>query len=72
VVNYIEPSDDEGHYAIVVSLTNNSIMLNDLWNGRRFRMEKNEFLKRWRSQHSHTRGWFVAVSTNEFSSKILH
>ncbi|OGY90746.1 MAG: hypothetical protein A3B31_03750 [Candidatus Komeilibacteria bacterium RIFCSPLOWO2_01_FULL_53_11] len=48
IVNYLEPSDNEGHYAVVVGFRNGSIILNDPWNGRGFKIPLREFLKRWR------------------------
>ncbi|MDP2704742.1 MAG: cysteine peptidase family C39 domain-containing protein, partial [bacterium] len=48
IVNYIEPSNDEGHYAVVVGLSDDYLFLNDPWNGKKFEISREEFLKRWK------------------------
>ena len=48
IVNYVEPSDEEGHYAVAIGVTKTAVILNDPWNGRSFSMPRREFLKRWR------------------------
>src|SRR3989344_2310259 len=50
IINYIEPEEDVGHFAIVLELTKNSIILSDPWHGPKFKITQEEFLKRW---HNH-------------------
>lgn len=50
-VAYVEPEDDESHYAIVVRLTKRDIVMRDPWHGPRFRMTRKAFLPRWRSEN---------------------
>jgi ABC-type bacteriocin/lantibiotic exporter with double-glycine peptidase domain len=47
IINYMEPTDYEDHFAVFVSVGRNFVVLNDPWNGRSFRISKKEFLKRW-------------------------
>ncbi len=48
IVDYLEPSNDEYHYAVVVGETASDFILNDPWNGEDFRINKDEFLARWK------------------------
>jgi ABC-type bacteriocin/lantibiotic exporter with double-glycine peptidase domain len=50
IVNYIEPTDNEGHYAVVVGFRSGRMILNDPYNGKHFRISKRDFLKRWRGE----------------------
>ena len=47
VVNYMEPNDNEDHFALIISIGSKFVVLNDPWNGKSFRVERKEFMKRW-------------------------
>lgn len=68
IVNYIEPSSDEGHYAVVIGYTNSSLILNDPWNGRNFRISQNNFLKRWtdKGKNNLYKNWLMVLSKKDF------
>lgn len=62
IVNYREPADNEGHYAIVVAVTARSVVLHDPYHGPRFRLSQREFMRRWHGQHVHAnRRWLMAI-----------
>lgn len=74
VVNYIEPSDDEGHYAIVVGAERSNLMLNDPHNGKGFQIRVEEFRSRWRSEdprEAQFPKWIMAVTSNKESRKKI-
>lgn len=48
VLVYREPEDNDEHYALCVGLTRRHIILNDPWHGRRFKMKRREFIRRWK------------------------
>lgn len=52
VVNYIEPSHEDGHFAVVKGYNSllGTIILNDPWNGADFTLPEKKFLARWHSQ----------------------
>jgi len=68
VVNYNEPSTNDGHYAVVVGYDRNKIILNDPWNGKNFKMRENEFILRWHDYlNKHTcKKWIMVVSKKDF------
>lgn len=68
VVNYNEPSTNDGHYAVVVGYDRNKIILNDPWNGKNFKMHENEFILRWHDcLNKHTcKKWIMVVSKKDF------
>ena len=68
IVNFIEPSDGDGHYAVVVGYENGELILNDPWNGEGFRMSREEFESSWRSGYEKRRRWFMAVSSGEIGA----
>jgi len=71
IVNYIEPSSDSGHYAVVVGFSPRSkkIILHDPLNGKNFKILEKEFLKRWRSGYNHYRRWLMVVSKKPLTNK---
>lgn len=63
IVNYIEPAEEEGHYAIVVGMTKRYIVLHDPYHGPHFKIALQEFRRRWHGQHKSTnRRWLMAVA----------
>ena len=65
VVNYLEPEADWGHYAVVLELNKNNIILNDPWHGERFSMRLDEFEERWQSGDGKHKKWILAVSKSD-------
>lgn len=66
IVNYIEPTDNEGHFAVVSGITGRSITLNDPWNGRNFKLSQQEFLRRWHDQKNIHHEWIMVVAKEDF------
>ncbi|MFA5173267.1 MAG: papain-like cysteine protease family protein [Candidatus Paceibacterota bacterium] len=62
IVNYIETENNEGHYAVVTGINKGYIVMNDPWYGKNFKMEKGEFVKRWRSEYEESRKWLMVIS----------
>lgn len=61
IVNYIEPSHEDGHYAVVVGLDRKNIILNDPWNGKGFALPRKFFMKRWHGKYEKTKRWMLAI-----------
>lgn len=57
IIEYIEPSENESHHAVVIGFNEKNIILNDPWNGRGFRLPIREFIKRWQKRNC----WFMIV-----------
>ena len=62
IVNYIEPDSDEGHYAVVVDVEEDKIVLNDPWNGEKFKMNLDDFEKRWYGKNGNSKRWIMVIS----------
>jgi len=60
IINFIDPSSEEGHYAVVSGITYSEIILADPWNGRDFRLGFCDFLDRWHSKRSNH--WLMVIS----------
>jgi len=67
LVHYIEPTTDEGHYSVVVGMPEADIVLNDPYNGERFRMTQNAFEKRWKDEDGEFVRWMLAASDESLS-----
>ncbi len=69
IVNYNEPSTNDGHYAVVVGYDRNKIIMNDPWNGKNFKMPENEFILRWHDcLNRHTcKKWIMVISKKDFN-----
>lgn len=68
IVNYIEQSEDEGHFSVVTgfsSLTKN-IILNDPWNGSNLKISEPQFLRRWHGRYDGNHRWLMVVSKKPF------
>lgn len=62
IVNYTEHLHDEGHYAVIVDATNISVVLNDPWHGKNFKVNLETFEKRWHNSTGRSKKWLLAVS----------
>lgn len=57
IICFVEPFDEEPHYAIPVRISKKYIWLRDSWNSQRrrdkksFRMDREDFERRWTNQH---------------------
>jgi ABC-type bacteriocin/lantibiotic exporter with double-glycine peptidase domain len=67
IVNYIEPSENIGHYAVVVDATTHELILNDPQNGKNFKISIPDFEKRWHNITGQSRRWFMVVSPRRIS-----
>ncbi|RJO59401.1 hypothetical protein C4546_02175 [Candidatus Parcubacteria bacterium] len=63
LVKYLEPGENEVHYAIVLGLKRENLILNDPWHGRAYAFPKKAFRLRWRNLKHPKRlsGWFLTV-----------
>lgn len=61
IVNFFEPTDNEGHYAVVANVTASHIILQDPFNGRNFKLTSREFLSRWHNEKNTQKRWLMAV-----------
>jgi len=60
IVNFIEPrGKQEGHYSLVIGMTDTEIIFNDPGYGENFRMGIPEFLSRWRSEFEPFQRWLL-------------
>lgn len=69
LVNYREPSENDGHFAVVAGYDwpEKKLILNDPWNGKNFIISEKSFLNRWHgSYQGHTR-WLMVLSNKPFS-----
>lgn len=61
IVNYIEPTDEDGHYAIVSGITPHNVVLHDPWNGENFKLPHQKFLDRWHDSEGKYERWMMAI-----------
>lgn len=61
IVNFIEPSNDDGHYAVVVGIDDQRVVLNDPWNGKGFKMHISDFKKRWINGFGTSKQWLMTL-----------
>jgi len=72
VVNFREPSSNEGHYAVVRGFKGGKIFLRDPYNGADFSIKTKEFIARWFGYHkSINKNWIMAVSQEKFTKLIF-
>lgn len=61
LVEYIEPSNNEGHYAVMIGHDRGHVTLNDPWNGEHFKLKKSDFVKRWHDESGKFTRWYMVV-----------
>lgn len=68
IVNYIEPSEEEGHFAVVVGYDSllKKVIMNDPWNGRDFKLSEAQFTRRWRSKYDGHHCWLMVADKKPF------
>lgn len=60
MIEFVEPSNEEYHHAVVVGIEGDKIMLNDPWNGKDFTMQIADFEKRWEVRDR----WILTISND--------
>lgn len=60
IVNYTEPFENVGHFAVVVGFERGNIILNDPANGKGFQLSETNILRRWKSGNS--KRWMLIIS----------
>jgi ABC-type bacteriocin/lantibiotic exporter with double-glycine peptidase domain len=67
IINYIDPDNQEGHFAVVVDVTHMYIVLNDPWYGKDFPLPLSYILANWRSYEGDRPQWLLAVSKEKIA-----
>jgi len=67
IVHFVEPSENDNHYAVVVGVDDTHLLLNDPWNGEKITMEIDDFIERWSSEKRTEDNWLMAISRDSFS-----
>jgi predicted double-glycine peptidase len=67
IVNYLEPFENEGHYAVAVGVDGTNIILHDPDHAAHFHMPLIAFAKRWLGHRSKDkkRGWMLVVQRSK-------
>lgn len=66
IVNYIEPSDNDSHYAVVSGVTRKDVILHDPWNGKNFHISRKEFEERWHDGKNIHKKWLMVLAKEKF------
>jgi ABC-type bacteriocin/lantibiotic exporter with double-glycine peptidase domain len=61
IVNYVETGNNEGHYAVVTSLSQGRIRMQDPYHGAGFTMDIGHFVGRWHNERKTVRRWMMDV-----------
>lgn len=65
IVNFIEPSMQMGHFALVVGFENDELILNDPWNGEGFRLTIKDFERSWVGEDIKVSKWLLVASKED-------
>ncbi len=66
VVNYVEPVDNLGHYAILRGIHDGMVQLQDPEHGPRYRVPSSLFSRRWVSGDGKAFRWFLCVRPHKY------
>ncbi|MBI4133230.1 C39 family peptidase [Candidatus Uhrbacteria bacterium] len=62
IVSYLEPTNEERHFAVMAGFGFQSVTLYDPWNGKDFKMSQREFVRRWSSSRNRFPRWILVLS----------
>ena len=70
LINYREPSCEEGHYALVIGIRGKDALLHDPWNGMQFKLPVTDLKRRWLGHRTReeNRGWMMTVMPSDVSA----
>lgn len=68
IVNYREPSQNDGHFAVVAgfSLADRALILHDPWNGKNFSIAERSFVVRWKGKYQGHNKWLMVLNKQPF------
>lgn len=71
IIDYIEPTDDIEHYALVIGHEGDTFIFHDPSNGAEFKLSKKEFESRWHNplEDHQCERWMMVVSDKPFTKK---
>ena len=67
IFNYIDPDNQEGHFAVVVDYSDEYLVLNDPWYGKDFPLPLEYIQNNWRSFEGDRPQWLLAISLTEIT-----
>ncbi len=71
IIDYLEPEEDEGHYAVAVDISAGKIVLQDPWFGPGFTLPLDEFVRRWQSKYMPHKQWLLAISNKPIEGELF-
>jgi len=68
IVNYVEPHENVGHFAVALSVSEAAVMLADPWHGEEFALSVDDFSARWLGYKTRDprRGWGMIAGAKAF------
>jgi predicted double-glycine peptidase len=73
IVNFVEPVASASHFALIVALEDERVILDDPWHGKGFPMDRKEFVQRWQHRNRFGKGnwyrsWMLELSDTPFAN----
>ncbi len=65
LVNYVDKEKKEGHFAVIIGIKEEKIILNDPWYGEDFEIDISEFKNRWRDSKGDHKNWILVASPKD-------
>lgn len=66
IIDYTEPSQNIGHYSVIIGYKKNKIIMNDPWNGKDFTISEKKLANRWHDTITRSNGWIMVISKKDF------
>ena len=67
IINYLDSENHEGHFAVVIDVTNTHVVLNDPWYGKEFQLTRDYLADHWYSFEGDRPQWVLAISDKPFT-----
>ena len=65
VIDFMEPDGNEAHYAVVIGHDHETLIVNDPWNGEKFRLRREWFEKHWYDYENNAKRWIMVLSPED-------
>lgn len=66
IIRYIEPSENQDHYSVVVGYSKAGLTLHDPWNGRNTVLTSRSLRSRWRDHTGAHNRWMMVLAMEDF------
>ena len=66
IIDYTEPSQNIGHYSVIIGYKKDKFIMNDPWNGKNFLISEKKMIDLWHDSITKSNKWIMVISKKDF------